>query len=67
MPDNLSLEQRVTALESELAKVKRRLELSNSKGNWVDELSGSMKSFPEFEEVVRLGREFRESTKEPKQ
>ena len=65
MPDNLSLEQRVAALESELAKVKRCLALFNSKGNWVNEISGSMKSFPEFEEVVRFGREFRESTKDP--
>ena len=66
MSDNMeSLEQRVAALESELAELKRQLGRARSNGNWVDEISGSMKSFPEFEEVTRLGREFRESFKDP--
>ena len=65
MPDDVSLEQRVAALESELAEVKRRLSQTDSNGNWVDEVSGSMQPFPEFEDVVRFGRELRESTDAP--
>jgi hypothetical protein len=29
--------------------------------NWVDQISGSFKDDPEFEEVLRYGREYRES------
>lgn len=65
MTDKVSLEQRVAALESELAEVKSRLSRTDSNGNWVDELSGSMKPFPEFDEVVRFGRELRESIQDP--
>jgi hypothetical protein len=36
-----------------------------SEANWLDDFAGSMKEFPEFEEVVRLGREFRESQTDP--
>jgi hypothetical protein len=27
--------------------------------NWIERITGSMEAFPEFEEVVRLGREMR--------
>jgi hypothetical protein len=55
------LEQRLAALEREVAQIKLRLTTPQANGNWVDEIAGSMKQFPEFDEVVRLGREFRES------
>jgi hypothetical protein len=61
MPNEFSLQQRLAALEREVAQIKRHLTSNETKGNWVDEISGSMAAFPEFEEVVRLGREFRES------
>lgn len=64
MPNESSLEQRLAALEREVAHIKRQLTSTETKGNWVDEVSGSMAAFPEFEEVVRLGREFRESFKD---
>ncbi|WP_254507634.1 hypothetical protein [Anatilimnocola floriformis] len=49
---------RVTALESEVAKLKRE----KPKGSrWLDNVKGSMKDDPEFAEVLRLGREFRQS------
>ncbi len=55
------LEKRLVALEREVAQIKLRLTTPQANGNWVDEIAGSMKQFPEFDEVVRLGREFRES------
>ncbi|MEX0642684.1 MAG: hypothetical protein WD468_08280 [Pirellulales bacterium] len=63
MASQFSLEKRLEALEREVAQIKLRLASPQSNGNWVDEIAGSMKPFPEFDEVVRLGREFRESTK----
>jgi hypothetical protein len=63
----VSLEERMTALESELQTLKdevRSLSSSKSKPNWIDKVSGSMADFPEFEEVVRLGREWRKKVNE---
>jgi hypothetical protein len=65
MANQSSLERRLEALEREVAEIKLRLATPPANGNWVDQISGSMKQFPEFEEVVRLGREFRESLKIP--
>ena len=31
----------------------------NSKVTWIDQISGSFKHDPEFEEILRLGREIR--------
>ena len=61
MADMKSVEERLAAVEQELAELKRRLPPSFDKKNWVEEISGSMKDFPEFDEVLRLGREFRQS------
>jgi hypothetical protein len=33
-------------------------------GDWVNQIAGSMVPFPEFAEVVRLGRELRRSDKD---
>ena len=61
MHTELSLEQRVAALEEEVATLKRRLEelLPKKDENWIEKISGSMKDFPEWEEVARLGAEIR--------
>lgn len=63
----VSLEERMTALESELQTLKdevRSLSSSKAKPSWIDKVSGSMADFPEFEEVVRLGREWRKKMNE---
>ena len=65
MSEPTTLEQRVAALEREVAELKRRLALSQGKKNWIEAITGSMKDYPEFEEVVRLGREYRRSQKSP--
>jgi hypothetical protein len=65
MADQSSFEQRLEALERELAELKLRLSTLQANGNWVDLVSGSMKQFPEFDEVVRLGRELRKSMRIP--
>jgi hypothetical protein len=56
-----TLEDRIAALESELAAVKRQLATLAKPRAWLDDIVGSMNSCPDFEEVVRLGRAWRES------
>jgi hypothetical protein len=59
-----TLEQRVTALEQRVREIKRRILPFPENGDWVDQIAGSMVPFPEFAEVVRLGRGLRKSDKD---
>lgn len=60
MHEPISLEQRVALLEDEVAELKRqRITSARAKSGWLDDLTGSMKEFPEFKEVLRLGAEWR--------
>jgi hypothetical protein len=65
MPTN-PLEQRVAALEKDVRalKLKGQAKLfskANPNPNWVEEVAGSMKDFPEFDEVRKIMREMREA------
>jgi hypothetical protein len=57
-----TIEERLSALESELAEVKRQLKALQP--DWLKRVVGSMDEWPEFEEVLRLGREFRDSVRD---
>ena len=60
----VSLEERVTALESELRTLKQELHSLSGRQpnpNWFKEVAGSMADFPEFQEVRRRMREAREA------
>jgi hypothetical protein len=66
MAEGLSVEQRLAALEQQVAELKQRLDqLAPSQRNWIEEISGCMKDYPEFEEVVRLGAEWRRAQRDP--
>jgi hypothetical protein len=61
-----TLEQRVAALERDVRalKLKGQAQLfskANPNPNWVEEVAGSMKDFPEFDEVRKIMREMREA------
>jgi hypothetical protein len=58
------MEERVSALESELQNLKRQLATMGKPRAWLDEVAGSMDPWPEFEEVLRLGQEFRQSERD---
>ena len=60
------VEDRLNVLERELAEVKVELarvaaQSSGARSDWLDVMEGSMSEFPEFDEMVRLGREYRKS------
>jgi len=61
MSQDTTVEQRVTALEIEVDGIKRQLQQPGNSAHWLDEIAGSMKDHPDFEELVRLGRKFRQS------
>jgi hypothetical protein len=57
-----SLEERVAALEAEVARLKARVEGKEKPSeDWVDKIWGTFANDPIYEEAMRLGREWRES------
>jgi hypothetical protein len=55
------IESRVAVLEAEVARLKEQLEKAPLKGDWLQEIYGAFADDPDFEEAMRLGREYRES------
>jgi hypothetical protein len=62
MSNNATLESRLDAVERDVAELKRRVINAPPEGRpWYERMIGSMKDYPEFEEVGRLGREIRKA------
>jgi hypothetical protein len=59
------LAARLTAVETALSEIQRRLVALSPSPHWLDEVIGSFKDEPAFEEVIALGRAFRESEPYP--
>jgi uncharacterized small protein (DUF1192 family) len=49
MAEQDTTEQRLAALEREVAELKRQLQAKGTSGNWIERTTGSMADFPEFE------------------
>jgi len=58
MSDHQGVENRLSVLEAEIEELKRSVKPAQ---NWFDRVAGSMKDEPEFDEVLRLGREIRQA------
>ena len=58
-----SVEQRLAALEAEVADLKKRLERDRAEAAlpWWEQIFGTFAGSEGFDEAVRLGREYRES------
>jgi len=54
-----TIEARLTRVERELAILKSKA--PRNKYNWIAEISGSFKDDPDFDEIVRLGKEMRDA------
>jgi hypothetical protein len=61
------LEARLLAVETALAEMHRRLAAlaPTTASHWLDEMIGSFKDEPAFEEVIAFGRAFREAQPYP--
>ena len=60
-----TVEDRLSALESAMDEVRRKLSSTYRPRAWLDDVAGSLQEWPEFAEVLRLGREFRKSVVDP--
>ncbi len=59
------LELRVSALEKELAKLKEKLAKDDKPEiPWWQQISGVFANDPDFEEAMRIGREYRKNLKD---
>jgi hypothetical protein len=61
LPTVTELEQRLTALEHEVADLRRRLPPAVAPLDWLARFDGAFAHEPAFAEVVKYGREFREA------
>jgi hypothetical protein len=58
----VSLEDRVTALEAEVARLRARIEKDPTpEVPWWEKWVGAFRGDPHFEEAMKLGRKWRES------
>ena len=56
-----TIEDRVSAIEKELAKLRLQVAEKRTKLGWLDHFDGSFENDPDFEEAMQLGREWRKS------
>jgi hypothetical protein len=61
------LEQRVAALEAEVAALRRKIEIAGSDKPWWERIAGTFEHDPIYEKAMNLGRKYRESLRPPKQ
>jgi hypothetical protein len=59
MASDVSIEQRLAAVETAVAEIQRRLEDEPPVSNWVERFTGAFKDEPAFAEVVAYGRALR--------
>lgn len=59
MATNASLEERLAAVEAAIAELQKQVVTSRST-NWLEQITGSFKDEPAFEEVLAYGRAIRQ-------
>jgi hypothetical protein len=55
------LEERVTHLEAEVARLKNKVEKNSSSSPWWEKIAGTFSDNPAYDEAMQLGREYRNS------
>ena len=59
MSNSSAIEQRLTQVEKELSDLKLHVQNLQPRGNWIDAITGTFNDDPEFDEILRLGKEIR--------
>jgi hypothetical protein len=59
MTANTSLEERLAAVEAAITQLQQQIEISQQI-NWLQQITGSFKDEPAFEEVLAYGRAIRQ-------
>lgn len=59
MTTNTSLEERLAAVEAAVAELQKQAAIPQPR-NWLEQITGSFKDEPAFEEVLAYGREIRQ-------
>jgi hypothetical protein len=57
------LEERVAALEEEVAKLKSKLEGPEASKPWWERIAGTFQDDPVYEQAMKLGQQYRRSLK----
>ena len=61
MSGSSTVEQRLEQVEKELADLKSHVKNLRPASNWIDAITGTFKDDPEFDEILRLGKEIRDA------
>ena len=56
-----SVEERLAHLEKEVLRLKAHKQISQSKDNWISDIVGTAADDPDYEEILRLGKEARDA------
>ncbi|MGJ3249646.1 MAG: hypothetical protein ACFE0J_00740 [Elainellaceae cyanobacterium] len=59
MTANASLEERLASVEAAIAQLRQQIVISH-KINWLQQITGSFKDEPAFEEILAFGRAIRQ-------
>ncbi|MBI3989869.1 MAG: hypothetical protein HY347_09670 [candidate division NC10 bacterium] len=59
MTTDTQIEQRLTAVENAVSELQRQLANLPPAANWLEQITGSFKDEPAFEEVLEFGRAIR--------
>ena len=62
MAGQLTIEERLINVEEDLAAMKRSFTIQkDDKKSWIEAIAGTFKDDPDFDAIVELGRQFRQS------
>jgi hypothetical protein len=59
MATDATIEARLEVVEEAVEELRRKMEVRSTESNWLAQVIGIFRDEPAFDEVIRLGREFR--------
>ena len=64
MSNQTEIEQRLAAIEATLAQLQHQISTAQP-SNWIEQITGTFKDEPAFDEILAYGREFRQADSSP--